>query len=74
MTALITNTAEFDNAIEQNLDAWVPGCGGHETEFVSRRGFRLLWCYNPAQQKHAYVNLDTDIVLTNDEANAAMWG
>jgi hypothetical protein len=74
MTVLIRNTDEFENAVEQNLDAWVPGCGGHETEFTSRRGVRLLWCYNPARAEHAYVNLDTDMVLSDDEANAAMWG
>lgn len=51
---------------------WYPACGGTETEFRSRGGHRLLYCWQPATGRHAYINLDTDIVLTDDEARATL--
>jgi len=54
---------EYKYAIAGNRDSWVPACGGMETPFMSRGGRRILYCYNPRQQRHAYVCLDTDAVL-----------
>jgi hypothetical protein len=51
---------------------WVPGCGQTETEFRTRSGFRLLYCYNAVQHKHAYLNLDTDMLMTDEEARMAI--
>jgi len=51
---------------------WVPACGGLETEFRSRGGHRLLYCWQPSSGRHAYINLDTDIALTDDEARATL--
>ena len=47
---------------------WVPAAGGTEQPFVSRSGTRLLYCYQPRSGRHAYLNLDTDLVLTDEEA------
>ena len=63
-------TLEFDMA--RGTDRWVPACGGTETPFRSRSGVRLLYCFNHALAQHAYVNVDTDMVLTNEEAFALM--
>ena len=63
----ITPEVEFNMAVVGNADRWVPACGGTEKEFTCK-GFRLLYVYNPRWQKHAYLNLDTDMVLSDEEA------
>lgn len=52
--------------------AWLPAGGGTEEVFTSRSGLRLLYCWQPSTGKHAYLNVETDIVLTDDEARAAL--
>lgn len=51
---------------------WVPACGGTELPFTSRGGHRLLYCWQQSSGRHAYINLDTDIALTDDEARASL--
>lgn len=67
---------EFDKAELKSWrvldDIWLPACGGTETPFKSRSGLRLLYCWNPATGQHAYLNCDTDIILTDEEARAAL--
>jgi len=63
---------EYAMAVAGNKDTWVPACDGTETPFVTRTGRRLLWCYNPKQGKHAYLDLGTDTLLTDDEAIKAL--
>jgi hypothetical protein len=60
------------NAIATFKNAWVPANGGTETEFVSRSGRRLLYCYNSALARHAYLDLSSDIILADDEALVAL--
>jgi len=67
-----TQTSEFYFARISNANRWVPACGGTETPFKSRSGITLLYCWNPATNQHAYLNVDTDIILTDDEANFAL--
>lgn len=55
--------AEFAVAVAQNHDAWVAACGGTETPYVSRSGRRVLYVFNPAQGRHAYMDLDRDMIL-----------
>lgn len=47
---------------------WVPGCGGTEVPFVTRSGRRLLYCWHTGSGEHAYIDLDTDLPLTTEEA------
>jgi hypothetical protein len=47
---------------------WIPACGGTEVPFKSRSGKRLLYCYQPATGKHAYLDMDSDVFLTDEEA------
>ena len=47
---------------------WIPACNGTETPFMTRTGYRLLYCWQPTTGKHAYFNCDTDMILTDDEA------
>jgi len=51
---------------------WVPACGRTEVPFVSRSGIRLLYCWNPVTGQHAYLNCDTDIILTPEESDRAL--
>lgn len=57
----------------ERLDAWkaqgdwVPANGGTETPFMTRGGRRLLYCYQPRSGRHAYLDCDTDIILTDEE-------
>lgn len=51
---------------------WVPASNGTETPFVSRSGLRLLYCWQQSSGRHAYLNCDTDIILSDDEARAAL--
>jgi len=48
--------------------AWVPACGGTEVPFTTRTGARLLYCYQPTTGRHAYLDLGTDMFLTDQEA------
>jgi hypothetical protein len=51
---------------------WYPACGGTETEFKSRTGRRLLYCWQPSTGRHAYLDLDSDIILSDEEAQIAL--
>jgi hypothetical protein len=48
--------------------AWVPACGGTEVPFTTRTGARLLYCYQATTGRHAYLDLGTDMFLTDQEA------
>jgi hypothetical protein len=61
-------TMEFHNALISNADRWVPAAGGKEEAFIARSGAKLLYCYNPRLHAHAYLNVHTDIILTDEEA------
>lgn len=49
---------------------WYPANGGTETIFVARSGRRLLYCWQPTTGRHAYLDCETDIILTDAEAAA----
>jgi hypothetical protein len=49
--------------------AWVPANGGTEQPFTVR-GYRLQYLWQQATGRHAYINCDTDVLLTDDEVNA----
>jgi hypothetical protein len=51
---------------------WFPACDGTETPFTTRTGKRLLYCYQPSTGHHAYLDLGSDIILTDEEAQAAL--
>jgi len=51
---------------------WVPACGGTETPFRSRSGKTLLYCWQPSTGRHAYLDCGTDIILSDEEATAAL--
>ncbi len=51
---------------------WVPACSGTEVPFTTRNGRRLLYCWQPSTGSHAYLDCNTDLILTNEEAQLAL--
>ncbi len=51
---------------------WVPAAGGTEVPFETRSGRRLLYCWQPSTGRHAYLDLGTDLILTDEEAELAL--
>lgn len=47
---------------------WIPACGGTEVPFVTRSGVILQYLYQPSTGNHAYIDVDSDIFLTDQEA------
>jgi len=58
----------FKYALAIQADRWVPANGGTETSFMARSGNWLLYCFNPHTGKHAYLNVNTDLIMSDDEA------
>jgi hypothetical protein len=67
---LAATLAAIDRRKEQGN--WIPACGGTETEFRTRTGRRLLYCWQPSTGRHAYLDLGSDIILTDEEAQLAL--
>jgi len=68
---LTPSQIEYNAARAACADRWVPACGGTETPFVAR-GRRYLYCHNFRLGRHAYLDLGRDVILTDDEAAAAL--
>ncbi len=52
--------------------SWMPACGGTEVPFFTRIGRQLLYCWQPSTGRHAYLDCATDIIITDEEARAAL--
>jgi hypothetical protein len=62
---------EMLKAKEEN-GPWVPACGGTEVPFFTRSGRKLLYCFQPSSGRHAYLDMGTDLILSDEEARAAL--
>jgi hypothetical protein len=62
--------SEMDRKREQG--DWFPANSGAETPFLSRSGRRLLYCWQPSTGNHAYLDMGSDMILTQEEADLAM--
>lgn len=51
---------------------WVPANGGTEQPFWTRSGRHLLYCWQPSTGQHAYCDVQTDLILTDEEARVAL--
>ena len=60
------------NQMAAEQGEWIPACGGSEVPFSTRSGHRLLYCYQPATGRHAYLNCETDVILTTEEAQVLL--
>lgn len=52
--------------------AWLPACGGTEVPFKTRSGRTLLYCWQPSTGRHQYLDVEQDLLLTDEEAWLAM--
>lgn len=46
--------------------SWVSACGGTEQP-MTVNGTRVLYCWHTGTGEHAYLNLDTDIIMEYSE-------
>lgn len=51
---------------------WIPACGETEQPFTTRTGRRLLYCLDTRSGRHAYFDVETYVILTDDEARQAL--
>jgi hypothetical protein len=65
---------KHDKEMEKKIkeDSWIPACGGTEVPFKSRSGKRLQYVWQPSTGHHAYLDVDSDIILSDEEAQAAL--
>jgi hypothetical protein len=70
-TVTNSSVAEILNANQMSAEQgdWAPACGGSEVPFMTRGGKTLLYCYQASTRKHAYLDCDSDVILTLEEAN-----
>jgi hypothetical protein len=52
---------DYDRAAMAKADRWVPACGGMEVPF-SYNNRVYLYVYNPAQHKHGWLDMGTDML------------
>lgn len=57
---------------QQDQGPWIPACGGTETPFRTRTGRTLLYCWQPTSGRHAYLDMGTDLILSDEEASNAL--
>lgn len=67
---LVEMLAERDRKAQQG--AWVPASNQTETPFWTRAGRRLLYCWQPSTGRHAYLDCQTDLILSDEEAQVAL--
>ena len=59
--------------IERKKEAnWVPACDGTEVPFTTRTGRRLLYCWDTRSGQHAYLDCQSDLILSDEEARLAL--
>jgi len=51
---------------------WFPAGGGSEVPFVTRGGYRLLYMFQPSTRKHAHLDLDRDMFVSDEEIDAIL--
>lgn len=68
------NLAELlkDRQAKAEQGNWYPAGNGTETQFRTRTGRRLLYCWQPSTGKHAYLDCDTDLILSDEDARLAL--
>jgi hypothetical protein len=52
-------------------DDWTPASNGTEPVFTTRLGVRVQYVWQPSTGAHAYLNLDTDMIMSDAQASAA---
>jgi hypothetical protein len=63
---------EWTGILNPTQGDWFPANGGTETPFTSRSGKRLLYVWQPRTGNHAYLDLGSDVILSDEQASAAL--
>ena len=72
-TSALSVSALLDQQAARAIQgAWLPASGGTEEPFVARTGRRLLYVWQATTGRHAYLDLGTDLVLSDEEAAVAL--
>lgn len=69
MTQTLAEALDAAEARRYQNGSWVPGCGGTEQP-MTVNGVRVLYCWHTGTGEHAYMNLDTDMIMTDAEFDA----
>jgi hypothetical protein len=69
MTKSVADMLNEAQARRERTGRWVAACGGSETPMLVQ-GVRVLYCWNNGTGKHAYLNLDTDMIMLDGEFEA----
>ena len=69
MTKSIADQVNEAQARRERTGRWVAACGGSETP-MTVQGVRVLYCWNTGTRKHAYLNLDTEMIMAAGEFEA----
>ena len=64
-TATVAELVEASRVRAEN-GPWIPGTG--EEPFFTRSGVRLLYCWQPSTGRKAYLDMGSDLILTDQEA------
>ena len=69
MTKSIADMLNEAQALREKNGRWVAACGGSETPMLVN-GVRVLYCWNTGTREHAYLNLNTDMIMADGEFDA----
>lgn len=67
-------TVNLSELAKGNADQgdWFPASDGTEEPFLTRSGRRLLYCWQPSTGRHAYLDMNSDLILSDEEAELAL--
>lgn len=51
---------------------WLLANNGSEEPFLTRTGAKLWYLWQPSTGNHAYLNCETDLILTDEEAQVLL--
>ena len=69
MTQTVAEMLDEAQARRERNGQWVAACGGTEVP-MTVNGVRVLYVWNTGTHEHAYLNLDTDIIMADGEFEA----
>jgi hypothetical protein len=57
-------------SVRRENGIWVPACGGTEEPFRTRTGRLVLYCWQPSAGRHAYLDCDDDVIISDEHLSA----
>jgi hypothetical protein len=66
------NISELPKRKTDDQGDWVPANGGSEKSFLTRTRRKLQYCWQPSTGRHAYLDCESDLILSDEEAYTAL--